>query len=237
LRLLPDLGFAFHGGGSGGISSSEVDGWFDSLSIARDRRQPLLGVTVIDWGAQNRSFISQSSYEGSIAAAIRHYVQKYNGVVLLLPQCIGPSPTEDDRLPARRVASLVADLGHSVLMIDRQPGPGLLKLIFGELDMLIGTRMHSNIFAISQNVPVIAVGYLHKTQGIAEMVGIDGWVLDIQTIREELLIQAIDRLWVEREAVRSHLAQIIPAIIQDSRLAGKLIAVDYASIVHKSASN
>ena len=42
--------------------------------------------------------------------------------------------------------------------------------------------MHSNIFALSETVPVIAIGYLHKTRGIASMLGMDRWVLDIQTI-------------------------------------------------------
>ena len=63
------------------------------------------------------------------------------------------------------------------------------------MDVFLGTRMHSNIFALSGRVPVIAIGYLHKTQGIAAQVGIEDWVIDIQDIEAAGLISKFDQLW------------------------------------------
>jgi colanic acid/amylovoran biosynthesis protein len=94
--------------------------------------------------------------------------------------------------------------------------------------------MHSNIFAMSQNVPVIAIGYLHKTLGIAEMVGIGEWVIDIQSVVGDLLIDTLDKLSSNTDAVKMNLAKTIPTLIQESRIAGRLIAEDYASINKKN---
>jgi len=146
------------------------------------------------------------------------------GKVVLLPQCWGPTPGEDDRRTARRIAGLVADLGEAVIAVDDPVPPDLLKAVFGQLDLLVGTRMHSNIFALVQGVPVIPIGYLHKTRGIAQAAGIEEWVIDIHEINDQKLIQKISELWANRERVRLHLEEVMPKLIQESHQAGEILA-------------
>jgi len=137
---------------------------------------------------------------------------------------------EDDRLPARRILSKVDDISNSVRVIETPISPSLLKSIYGQMDLFIGTRMHSNIFAMSQGVPVLAIGYLHKTLGIAQTVGIKNWVLDIQKTDDKQLIKKLNDLWVERHQVRAHLEKIIPKLVEHINQAGVILTEDYAQI-------
>jgi colanic acid/amylovoran biosynthesis protein len=99
-----------------------------------------------------------------------------------------------------------------VTVIDAALAPVELQAAYSRLDLLVATRMHSAIFALSAGVPALAIGYLHKSAGIMEMLGLERYVLDIDTIDAERLCAVADRLWDERAAVRARIATRIPAM-------------------------
>ncbi len=222
--LLPDLAFSFEG-----ASNEQALNWYKENDIDIKSRRPLLGITVIDWNAQSRKFSQQNTYEESITAAIRVFIEKYQGTAILFPQCWGPTEFEDDRIPTRRIANKLGDLSHSIIVVEKPISPQLLKSVFGQLDIFIGTRMHSNIFALSLDVPVIAIGYLHKTEGIAQIVGVQDWVIEIRQIDQELLVSKLNKLWEFRFSIRNELHQKMPSIREQSSLGGSIIANNYYS--------
>lgn len=223
--LIPDLAFGFEG-----ANPDDAKKWLQAIGVNPETDRPLLAITVINWGAQNEKFLGQEQYEIIIADTIRNFIKKYGGKVVFLPQCVGPTEGEDDRIPAGRIAHLLGNLKESVYSVSEQPPPPLLKSIIGQFDVLIGTRMHSNIFALGQEVPVLAIGYLHKTLGIARMIGIDEWVIDINQIADDNLLQKLEHLWLERYKVKELLSTTIPPLIEQSKLAGSMIYRDYQAI-------
>jgi colanic acid/amylovoran biosynthesis protein len=227
--LLPDMAFAFKS-----ASSDQAEELLTRLFVSEGR--PRVGVTAINWGDQYPGFNRQKAYEQAIATSLHYFVQRHScGQVILFPQCWGPSEHEDDRIPSKRIARELSDLGVAVTVVNSPLAPDLLSAAFGQMDILIGTRMHSNIFALSHQVPVIAVGYLHKHQGIAELVGIPDWVCDIREIDSDRLTTLLDALWDQREALKAHLATVIPGLIAQAHMPGHLIAQDYQK--HKAKDN
>jgi polysaccharide pyruvyl transferase WcaK-like protein len=93
--------------------------------------------------------------------------------------------------------------------------------------------MHSNIFALIGIIPVIAIGYLHKTSGIAKMVGIEDWVIDIREMSESELINKIDNLLKKRSEYVDQLKNKMPTLVKEANKAGILIRDDYASLRKK----
>jgi len=70
-----------------------------------------------------------------------------------------------------------------------------LKEIYSDLDILIGTRTHSCIFALSVGTPVIAVAYQkHKGFGIMEMVREGARVESIYDISEDRIRDLITEI-------------------------------------------
>ena len=60
------------------------------------------------------------------------------------------------------------------------------------MDLFVGTRIHSDIFAISTGTPVIAIAYeIPKGFGIISMAEGDDYILDIAGMNEEDLWQKI----------------------------------------------
>lgn len=226
--LLPDLAFGFIG-----ASKEAAQQWLQTQGIDSTTTRPLLGMTIIDWGAWSPGFDRQSAYEEAVIAAIKMFIEQYAGKVLLLPQTWGPTDAEDDRIVAHRVADRIPELGHAILVVEEPLSPDLLQAVFGEMDLVIGTRMHSNIFSVSRGVPVLPIGYLHKSLGIAQVIGLDEWVIDIRQVDAEILTEKLVTLWERRTEVRTHLEQTIPTVIEESQKAGKLIAQDFASLADK----
>jgi colanic acid/amylovoran biosynthesis protein len=199
--VLPDLAFAMPLVADAAPATVER-----ALSGAR---RPLIGLTLMDWGGQNPRFRNQCGYESAVLALIDHLQRRYDAEIVLFAQCYGPVPAHDDRRIACRIAAACA---RSVTVIDAALAPAELQAAYSRLDLLIATRMHSAIFALSAGVPALAIGYLHKSAGIMEMLGLERHVLDIDTIDAERLCDAADRLWDERAAVRERLAVRIPAM-------------------------
>lgn len=223
--VLPDIAFGFKG-----AEKDVGQAWLVAQGIDPAKDRPLLGMTVMDWAAFNKHFDNQKQYEDAILAAIRYFVTQYGGRVLLLPQVWGPTKEEDDRLTALQLAERLPELGKAVIAIRDPLSPELLQAIFGEMDLVIGTRMHSNIFASTRCVPVIPIGYLHKTLGIARMAGLDEWVIDIEEVDAEILVHKLTALWEQRHRVREHLRCTIPVLIEESQKAGRLTAQDFLSL-------
>lgn len=222
LYILPDMAFSFVGSN---IQNNE-DSFFLILNqLPKD--QPLLGITVIDWGLQFLKFINQDQYEESLVAVIKYFISNYNGSVILFPQSCGPSPAEDDRIPAKRIIKQISELKGKISLIDIPLRPAVLKTLYGYLEILIGTRMHSNIFAMIEGTPVLAIGYLPKTLGMASMVGVENWVIDIEDINPYLLIDKFKEIWKNRELIHEKLLIKIPELAEQTNIALEIIYRDY----------
>ena len=114
-----------------------------------------------------------------------------------------------------------------VVFIEEPLPPALLKSACGLMDVFLATRMHSGVFALSAGVPTLAVGYLSKTRGIMETLGLQKWVLEIESLEEEVLWATLQALWEERHAVRRHLIERIPTLVDQIDHLGETIAEDF----------
>jgi colanic acid/amylovoran biosynthesis protein len=228
-RLMPDPAFAF-----AGAPGAAADEWLRRWDIDPQGDRPLLGMTAIHWGAENRDFDRQADYEAALAAAAEFFVRAYGGKVALFTQVWGPSASQDDRVPARRLAARLAAgqpaMAQAVRLIDQPAPPEILKTAYGRMDLFIGTRMHSNIFALSAGVPVIAIGYQHKTEGILQTLGLERWTIDIRQVNPARLQAMLAELWEARDSLRAHLRQILPGVVAQAGQAGALVAQSFESV-------
>jgi colanic acid/amylovoran biosynthesis protein len=202
--VLPDMAFGL----SAPVANSTPP--LRESALVHEERRPSIGITLLDWGAQNASFRNQRGYEAAILALIEHLQRHHHATIVLLAQSCGPIAAQDDRHIARRIAA--AACPETISVIDAALSPEALQAAYGQLDLLVATRMHSAIFALSAGVPALVIGYLHKSAGIMEMLGLEDHVLDIDTLDAAQLCTAFDRLWDERAAVRAQLATRVPAM-------------------------
>lgn len=223
-HLVPDVAFKFSGG-----SPAEGQALLDNAGAKGNG--PRLGVTLINWQAQNAQFTRQAIYETAVASAIRTFIQATNGQAILFAQVRGPSLAEDDRVPAQRVHTMLADLGSQVVQIE-EPNVTAesLKAAYGLMDIFIGTRLHSNIFALASGTPAVMLQYQYKTRGVVEMMGLEEWVIDILEVTEANLSEKLMTLWQEKEAVKKKIQQAVQDTIHQIEQVGVHIATDYETL-------
>ena len=102
---------------------------------------------------------------------------------------------------------------NSVIVITKEHDPWTIKAIYGGLDYLVGTRFHSVIFAVTSHVPSIAIEYEHKTRGIMRDIGLEEWVLNINDLHTDQLIELFEKLVTGRKKYVAHLKRALPPYI------------------------
>jgi polysaccharide pyruvyl transferase WcaK-like protein len=79
-------------------------------------------------------------------------------------------------------------------------------------------------------VPVIAIGYQPKTEGILRMLNLDRWMLPIQDVDESTLPKLLTSLFEQRDAVANSISIKLPAIIEKANLPGRIVAQDFQKL-------
>lgn len=190
---LPDLAF-----GAGAAAAAEARALLGRLGAAGQGAAMRVGMSVMNWADQYPLFGRQAEYEQALLACI-DTITAQGGQVVLFAQCCGPSAMDDDRLVSARVQARAAQPGR-VHVMREVAAPEVLQAAYGQMDYFIGTRMHAVILALNAGTPALAIGYLHKTRGVFEALGLRERCLDIDTITAAQLLDAFERL--QRDATR-----------------------------------
>lgn len=179
-----------------------------------------VGMTVRQWFRDGRC---QQGYEQVMASFVAWLVECRSTSVVFMPQVTVSGLGDDDRSVSLRIASLA---GHpdDVWVIEEEYPAAELHWLCGRMDLFVGTRMHSNIFALSSGVPTLAIAYQPKTQGIMSEMGLGDCVLSIERLTLERLQHVFDAIFDRKSEIRTHLESNIPALEAKALEAGQMIA-------------
>lgn len=156
-------------------------------------------------GASGRSFAEL------MAAEMDEVVEKLDVDLVFVPHVTGPTAVKDDRLAAKRVVEKMrhADRAYQIRGDYR---PDELKGVIRTFWLHTGARMHAAIGAVTNNVPVAAIAYSHKTPGVMRQFGLEEQVVDIAEFKRGDLVKALTDLAENREAISLGMAEGIAAL-------------------------
>lgn len=89
--------------------------------------------------------------------------------------------TEDDSQAVREILRMMKAKDRAVV-IDDDLSPAQQAGLYGRAKLMVGTRMHSVIFALLGGAPALAVSYTHKAEGMMQMLGLADYVLRIDEL-------------------------------------------------------
>lgn len=221
LAFIPDIAFDF-----------EPAPREEALAVLRrygfEPGRPAVGATVIADPGRSQPPGGIAAYYAATAEVLRRLGERLGLPVYIFVQVSGPTPQEDDRLAARQMLERLGPGGAHVRLVDEALPPALLKACYGCLDLFLPTRMHSGIFAMTMGVPCVFVGYLTKTRGVLQALGLEDWMVQVGSVETEALWQKVEAAWNERAERAERLRQVLPHVIADCRRSGKWIAEDFA---------
>ncbi|HWC57921.1 MAG TPA: polysaccharide pyruvyl transferase family protein [Candidatus Paceibacterota bacterium] len=195
IRQVPDSAFAFLP--EGVFSLREVAGATEGERV--------LALAVRNWMTADK----QRIYEQAHADLIDHIAVYYPDIkVVFVPQCTFPHAGDDDRIVARNIIAL--SRSKRAVAIEKVLDYKEVKLAYEHADFVVGTRFHSMVFSLSYLVPGIAIEYEHKTRGIMRDLGLEEWVLRIDTITSKELIVKFDALVGRKSLYKEYLAEVMP---------------------------
>jgi len=187
-------------------------------------KKVLIGITPAgaDWnyrGLPNPQK-EQKKYNRIIAKAIDYLINKYNATIVFFPHLYGYS----DDMPLINEIIRLVDKKGAVRVLSNKRDSEIQQGIISQMDLFIGNRYHSVIFALKQKIPAICLAYEHKSIGVMEAVKLNKFIINISNLTYENLVDKINQAWNQREKIRAELKSQIK-IIRERSLMNSVLAM------------
>lgn len=199
----------------------------ESLSPALGRK-PLIGIV------PNMRIYERASQQGLsnryidlLETTVHHCLDALGCDVVLMPHEI---KTHADHIPDDR---FLCDLVHrrvnraeSAFCMLADYSAEELKSVIGRCDLVIGSRFHSLVAALSQCVPALALGWSHKYSELMHEVGLGEYTIEFSDFEMDRWLSMLDQAWSSREQSRAVLARHVPDLqASASRAFDRAVAV------------
>lgn len=142
--------------------------------------KPLFGISARDWQ-------SLQNFKKVLAQVADRLIKEYQGRVVFMPL-----QYPDDLAVSKEIVALMNEKNDVAVIEQRCSISDFLSLV-GNMDLLIGVRLHALIFGAVMKVPVIGISYDPKIDGFLE--GIKNKSLgDIADITVEKIMQKVNEV-------------------------------------------
>ena len=213
------------------ITKSQISLSMDRLAeygITKNTRA--IGVTVIPRMIRTLSREKLQNFYRSLADSLTELSSRYGYKVYFFPQVTGPTTMEDDRIPARFVASLMKCPPEQVALVEDYLTDIELRSLYASMGLFIASRLHSGIFALMSGVPTLLIGYLPKALGIMNALDLGEYYIDLDTVSRRILVSKAEMLLTNREKISQEILLKISRSINHLTPTSKLIAENYHNV-------
>lgn len=163
------------------------------ISDARRTREGVVGVSVRQHSFPG-SMQPKADFARYLGAVEEALAQLYLDGALVVVF----SQTEEDWAVSQLLSSMLSKRSVPHILADPSLTPSDLQRLYGELDLLVGTRMHANILALTMGTPVVAIAYEPKTMGILRSIGLEDWGVWIDEVDSETMVERSMAAWSDR---------------------------------------
>jgi colanic acid/amylovoran biosynthesis protein len=191
-------------------------------SISVDNNKENVGFTVRKWFSNELQY---NQYVKAFAALIDSVSVSNKAHFYYVPQVIAANFGDDDRKVAEDVLKLVNNK-EAVTLISDDLHPLEIAGFCAKLDFFVGTRMHSNIYALINHIPTLAIEYEPKTRGIMRSLDLEDYVIDIADVTDEMIIDKFNDLRRNKTSYLNILKKNILSVQSNSRKAIEYIYAD-----------
>jgi polysaccharide pyruvyl transferase CsaB len=186
--------------------------------------RPFVGVALREWGID----ISPDRWEPAVAAALDHFLGQHNGTALFVPlHRTVDWPLTDDLGVAERVRGLMR-YGDRAVILRGEYLPHEKAAVLAGCDLVLGMRLHSLIFTLKAEVPVVALDCDPKVANLMDYAGQKELSIELEELTSPRLARLLGEVYRDRFRSRasrhSRLGNLIERARQNAKLAGELLA-------------
>lgn len=203
IRRVADTAFAL-GGRDGTISASSL---LEREALpSKDR--PWISVSVRRWFFYGHGVCSNhEAYVRQMARLCDRLVEALGAEILFFSTCTSfGGYGNDDRAVAWEVQELMQHSDRTHILMGEYTVREMIQ-IWGAMDLHIGTRMHSNIFAMLAGTPCVGIAYEFKTQDLFDEVGLGNYVCRIEDFSADRVFPKVQEAWHLRPSLQAKVQQ------------------------------
>lgn len=234
IPMAPDTVLRF---GSGPVSLGE-----DVLRrIGLNRHEkPLIGITPNMRVYERTAGVGVGNeYVRLLARLSEHFIKHIGANVVLIPNEISSwvryqkgQMRADDRFLCNMVASIVQQPTGCFALRGYHSAEEIHSVI-SCLDLLVGSRFHTLVFALSAGVPLIALGWAHKYDGLLRQFGLSDYFAHYSQIPERAILELVSRAWEDRHGITKGIKSALPKVQSEV----DLVFDDIAKVLIESSSS
>ena len=176
-----------------------------SSDESESSRRPLIGITPTGarWNFRDSAHPQkdEADYIALMARSVDHIINTYNATVVFFPQLYGRG---SDLPLIQRIVEQVRAKCY-IRILSNKLDSEVQQAVISRMDLMIGNRYHSVIFALKGLVPTVCIAYEHKSVGVMKALKMDKLLIEIKDLTYETLIDRVNQAWKERAAVKSQL--------------------------------
>lgn len=209
VRFGPDVGFVLDQRAPHHIN-------VDSLEEARTDDSVVVGLNIsgllFNGGStQNNMFGLKDNYRDLVCNVIELLMRSTKTLVLLVPHvfCVGHIESDTDAC-LQVYKTLNEKFKGRLFLTQGQYDQNEIKYIIGLCNLLIGSRMHACIGALSQCIPAVGLAYSAKFYGVFESIGMGRFVADMRHKNQKEILTIIASAFEQRKNITEHLKKVIP---------------------------
>lgn len=214
------------------IKKDRVEKIFEDENIPLNK--PLVTITVKPWHfpTSKKPEFKKKEYLESLKNLTKHVIKDYNCFVLFIPMDIDPiSKSLNNNSIFRKIVKkvfkklikrvtkhywsekeLLRDDLKDLMVLDEVAllnegyQPSEIKSIINESKVHIATRMHSSIYAVSQNIPVLGIAYEPKMSSFLESLNQNEFIFLIDKLDSGKINSKFDLLWNNHEKISKEIS-------------------------------
>lgn len=171
-----------------------------------------------------RQWEGEVGYIECIVNLCRHISQTYGVPIILIPNEVQPLPDMNDITVSRKIQEILGkedihvDIADSARMSSKE-----LKNIIASCEVIVASRYHSCVAALSSGVPTLVVGWHYKYEELLRWYGQDEWGIPTGECTPEKLISTFDSFWEKRDESKKVITEKYPEVRKAVIEAGRIL--------------
>lgn len=166
------------------------------------------------------------NYITAHAQALDAAIEKHGFTVAFLPHYISGFSGDDLEI-SKKISAQMKNKEHTNIIVTESAPE--FKALLNRMNMVISSKMHPAILAVSGFVPVLSIVYDHKQTGFFQRLDMTHCTLDIKEVSTEHLISKIESTWSQQAQLTAALAKQIPLWQKNVRSVMKKVVSQYAN--------
>jgi len=184
-----------------------------SQELAKEKpNRVIVGFSVSHMAARQAGDPEQ--YVRQMAQLADHVVNTTGAKMVFIPNELSPDPLVDDTYFCQLVMDSMKQSKAAIIAPCAELTAQQIKGVIGQCDTVVASRYHTIVAGLSQGIPVLAIGWHAKYEGVMSLVGQEEFVCHVGSMTLKDLKAKFEELWRSRDEIRARIRDALPGVEQ-----------------------